>query len=103
MGVFDYEALRVGMNGDGKSQAHCHARRVVFQRLVNELPKLGEFDNFIFPFLQLLAAHAKINAVEVDILPPGQFGIEAGAKLKQTGDFAATPDLPRIGQKNSCH
>ncbi len=50
--------------------------------------------NFLF---DLLPCHPQNGAVEVDILPPGQFGVEAGAHFEQTGDAAMEFDAAISG------
>ena len=43
-------------------------------------------------------AHAEDRAVEVDVLPPGQLGVEAGADLQQAADAAARASTrPSVG------
>src|SRR5581483_1338309 len=43
--------------------------------------------------LYLGAAHAEDRAVEVDVLAPGQLGVEPGADLEQRADASADVDI----------
>ena len=76
------------MGGHGKGQAHVHPAGVALDGGVDELLHTGEVDNFVEFLLHLVLAHAEDGAVEVDVLAPGQLGVEAGADLQQAADAA---------------
>ena len=48
----------------------------------------GEVDDVVEARVELLLRHAEDRAVEVDVLAPGELGVEAGAELEQRGDLA---------------
>ena len=52
-----------------------------------------ELDDLVEAPLDLLALHVEDRAVQEDVLPPGQLGMEAGADLEQRADAAAQPRL----------
>ena len=78
--------LRFQVGGDGERQPHVHAGRVALDGRVDELLDPGEVHDFVEFAPDLVAAHAEDGAVEVDVLAPGQLGVEASADLEQAGD-----------------
>ena len=58
-------------------------RAVALDRRIEELLHLGEGDDLVELALDLRRGHAKDGAVEIDVLPAGQFRVEAGADLQQ--------------------
>ena len=56
-----------------------------------------ELDDLVEPPAHLLAAHAENGAIEENVLPPAELGVEAGADLEQTVHAAANFDLPLSG------
>ena len=89
----DEEDVGVEVDGHGEAEAHVHPRRVVLDRFVDELGELGELDDVVEDPVDLLAAHAVEGGVDVDVLPAGQVGVEAGAELQQRRESAADADL----------
>ena len=45
--LVDEQHVGVEVDGDGEPEAHVHARRVVLDRLVDELGELGEVDDVV--------------------------------------------------------
>ena len=89
--------LRLQVGGDGKGQAHVHAARIALDGCIDELFDLGEIHDLVEFALDFNPLHAQDGAVQVDVLAPGQFGVEAGAHLEQAGDAALDLDPPAGG------
>ena len=87
--LVDEQHVGVEVDGHGEPEAHVHARRVVLDRLVDELLQLGEGDDLVEAAVDLLARHAVERGVDVDVLAAGQLGVEAGAELEQRRQPAA--------------
>ena len=51
--------------------------------VVEEPLDLGEGDDLVHPPVDLVPAHPQDRAVQVDVLPTGQLGVEARAHLEQ--------------------
>jgi len=83
------------MGRHGESEAHVHARRVVFDRRIEEPLHLGEGHDLVELAPNLGARHAQDGAVQEDIFAAAEFGVKAGADLEQRGDPAANGDAPR--------
>ena len=73
---------------------------VVFHRLIDELTHPGEVDDVIELGLDLLAAHPQDGAVEEDVLPPGELGVEARADLQHGGHTPPGGDGARVGSQD---
>jgi len=98
--LVDQEDLRLDVNGHREAQTHIHARGVVLHRLIDELTHPGEVDDVIELGLDLLAAHPQDGAVEEDVLPPGELGMEARADLQHGGHAPPGGDGARIGSQD---
>ena len=57
--------------------------------------ELGEGDDLVHQRADLRPLEAVDRAVQVDVVAPGEVGMEAGAELEQGGDAAAGLDAPR--------
>ena len=90
--LIDHQDLRFEVRRHRKSQAQVHPARIALDRRIDELPDLGKVDDLIEFALDLRALHAQDGAVEIDVLAPGQLGVEAGAHFQQRAnppvDFA---------------
>src|SRR6185369_16798847 len=75
-------------------EPHVHARRVVLNRRVDERLEPGEPDDVVEAGVELLLRHAEDGAVQVDVLTPGELGMEAGAELEQRRDLPRCGDPP---------
>ena len=63
----------------GKGNAHIHAARIGFHRLVNEFADPGETYNFIINRIYLGVAHAQEPRVEINVFPSCQHRVEPRA------------------------
>src|SRR5262245_9552165 len=79
--LVDEEHVAVGVYGDSEAEAHVHPRRVVPHLGVDEPPDVGELDDRVELVVDLGLGHADDRAVEVDVLPAGQVGVEPRADL----------------------
>src|SRR5215469_8422662 len=76
------------MCGHSEGEANVHAARIMLHGRVDEFLDLGEGDDFIEFSSNLALAHAQDCAVNEDVLPPGEFGMEAGADFEEAADAA---------------
>ena len=90
--LVDDQDLRLQMGGDGEGEAHIHARGIALDRGVEEFLDLGEGDDLVEFLADLGAAHAEDRTIQIDVLPPGQFGVKTGADLEQARDPAPERD-----------
>ena len=88
------EQQHVGLDvrGDGEAEPHVHPRRVGAHGQVDELLELRERDDLVHRLAHARAREAVDRAVQVDVLAPGEVGVEAGAELEQRRDAAAGLD-----------
>ena len=109
LGVADGEHLvdeqDVGVHVDrhGEAEPYVHARRVVLHRRVDEVLEPGEVDDLVEALVELLLGHAEDRAVEEDVLPSGQLGMEAGSELEERGDLAVGLDAPLFRPEDVGH
>ncbi len=64
---------------------------------VDEPLELGERDDLVHQLAHARAAQAVDRPVEVDVLAPGEVGMEAGAELEQRRDPPAASTRPEVG------
>ena len=93
------EDVGLDVRRDGESQAHVHAGAVALDGHVYERLHAAEGDDLVEALPDLRPLHAQDGAVEVDILAPGEVGMEAGADLEHAGDAAVDldPSARRLG------
>ena len=81
--------LGLEVRRDREGEADVHPARVALHRRVEELLDAGELGDLRQLGLDLAALHAEDRAVQEDVLPPGELGVEAGSDLEQAADAAA--------------
>lgn len=67
----------------GEGQAGVHARGVGLDRLVDEVAQLGEFDDLLLLGPNDRRGQALVGQRGPDVVAAAEFGMEAGAQLKQ--------------------
>src|SRR5438309_1826477 len=72
-------------------QAHVHAARVPLDRGINELLHLGEGYDLVELAGDLRLLHAQDGAVQENVVPTRQLGMESGSDFEQRS--YAAPDL----------
>src|SRR5258708_39720940 len=100
-GLVDQENIRLDAGCDREGEADEHSARIEFDRLVDELPDVGESGDLVGAALHLGMAEAHDRAVEEDVLPARELRVEAAAQLEQRGDAAGHPHLTRCGGQDS--
>ena len=76
------------VGGYGESEANVHTARVALDGRVEELLDVGEGYDLVELALDLAIAHAQDRSIQVNILSPGQLGMEAGSDFQQGPDTA---------------
>src|SRR6185369_7530605 len=84
--LVDEQDVGIDVHGDGESEADVHAGRVSLHRLIEEVADAGEFDDAIEARVDLAPRETEHDAVDVDVLPSGDLGMESGAELDERGD-----------------
>ncbi len=98
--LVDQQDVGVDVDGHREAQPHVHAGGVVLHRLVDELLDPAEVDDLVEAPVELATGQAQDRAVEVDVLPAGQLGVEAAAELEQRRQpAAACAPAPRSGSR----
>src|SRR5262249_10449242 len=101
--LVDQEDVGIDVDRDREPQAHVHARRVVLHRCVTEVLETGEVNDLVEPLVELLLGHTEDRAVQENVLPTGELGMEAGSELEQGRDLAVGLDAPLLGPENMGH
>ena len=86
------------MGRHGEGQLDVHAAGIALHRGIDELLDLGKLDDLLQLARGLGPVHAQYRAVEVDVVPAAELGVEAGADLKQTGHAAPDANLALGGR-----
>ena len=74
------------MGGNRKSKTDEHTTGVVLDLCIEELLHFGEGHNLIELAIDLGFFHAKKRAVQIDILPAGQFVMKTNSNFEQAAD-----------------
>ena len=91
------EDIRIEMGGYGKAQAQAHAGRVALDRCIQELCHAGKFHHGVQLGGDLAVFHAQYGAVQVDVLPAGEFLVKTGAHFEKRSDAARHVDFTGSG------
>ena len=77
------------MSRYGEREANLHPARVALYGHVDEAADSRELDDVVELRGDLAAPHPEDGAVQVDVVAPGQLGMEACPDLEQRADAAA--------------
>src|SRR5438876_11534589 len=91
------EDIRIEMGGHGKAQAQAHAGRVALDRCIQELCHAGKFNHRVQLGGDLAVFHAQYGAVQIDVLPAGEFLVKTGAHFEKRSDAARHVDFTGSG------
>ena len=89
--LVDEQHVRVDMDRDREAEAHVHAGRVGLDGRVDELADLGELDDLVEALGDLPLRQAEHDAVDEDVLAPGDLRVESGAELDERRDAPVAP------------
>ena len=82
--LIHYQDIRLQMGCYRESQPQVHSAGIALDGGIDKFLNPGKiYDLIKFPF-NGLAVHTQDSAIEIDILPTGQFGVEAGYRLPAT-------------------
>ena len=81
--LVDQQDVGFQERGDGEAQPHLHAEGEELDLAVDGVFEPGELDDLIESFAGELAAHAEHGAVEEDVLPSGQVGMDAAGHAEE--------------------
>jgi hypothetical protein len=84
--LVDQQHVGLGEGGDGEPEPHVHAARVELDLPVDGRLELAEGHDLVELAGDLAAADAQQRAVQVDVLGPGEVGVDAGADVDQGPD-----------------
>ena len=93
--------IRLNDGGDGESQTREHSGRVRFQRTVDETIEFAVRNDFRRFAVQKILRVAKNCAVKKDVLPPGEFRVEAAAEFEHGHKRALQGDAAAGGRVNA--
>ncbi|AHF94851.1 hypothetical protein OPIT5_28465 [Opitutaceae bacterium TAV5] len=89
--VYD-ENFRFQMGCHGKGEADIHAGGIAFDGRIQKFLHASEIHDFVeFPF-NLCSRHTEDGAIEEDVFPPSEFGMETGADLQERRHSPAQGD-----------
>ena len=91
--LVDDEDVGVDVDRHGEAQPDVHPRRVELHLVVDELLELGEGHDLVEDLVDVAPRQPEQRAVQVDVLAPGELGLEARPELEQAGQAAADHDL----------
>src|SRR4051812_11223580 len=80
------------LRGDRERQANLHPGREVLELLVDEPLELGEGDDLVEPGVELLPRQAEEGAIDPDVVPRVELGVETNAELDERRELAVHRD-----------
>src|SRR6516165_12686358 len=83
------------MGCDGEGEPDVHPARIALDRRVDELLDAREVDDVRELARDLASLHPEDRAVQVDVLPPRELGVEARPDLEQAPDATANLSATR--------
>src|SRR5919109_4172554 len=86
----------------GEGEAHVHATRVMLHRCVKEFLRLGERHDLLELAVNLYLLHPQDSAVQVNVFPSCQFGVETSAHLQQGAYTPVDPGIARGRLGDAC-
>ena len=95
--LVEEQDVGLDVHRDREAQTQVHAGRVGLDGLVGEVLQLGERDDLVQVFVDVLALDAEHGRVEVDVLDAGEVGAEARTDLEQRADAAVDADVAFAG------
>ena len=101
--LVDQQQFGIDVDCHGEREPHVHARRVRLDRVVDELPKVGEVDDLIKTLGDLLTAHAQDGGVEKDVVASAQLLVEPGTEFEERGHPLGDLDVARVRCEDAGH
>ena len=86
--LVNQQDFRFEVGGNGKCQAGTHPAGVTLDWCINESFDLRESDDLVELTMDFRLRHPENRAVEIDVLPAGEFGMKTRTDLKQRADAA---------------
>src|SRR5262249_31745031 len=86
--LVDEQDLRLEVRGHRERDSDGHAARVALHGRVEELIDLRERDDLVEPALDLPLLQTEDRAVQIDVLPSRELGMEPDPDLEQRADAA---------------
>ena len=83
--------LRFEVCGNSEREAYVHAARITLHGRVDEFFHLCKSNDLIELTRDFRSPHAQNSTIQIDVVAPGQFGMEAGPDLQKRAD--ASPDV----------
>src|SRR6185312_8025728 len=85
------------MSSHRECQPQIHSAGVALHRDIQKLSNLGKLDDRVKAAVDFGFAHAEYRAIEVNIFPPRQLGMESGANLEQAAQSPAKSNAALSG------
>ena len=86
--LVDQKDVGLDVDRHGEAEAHIHAGGVGLDGSVDELLELGERHDLVETLVDLTTRESEHDAVDDDVLTPGDLGVKAGAQLDEGGHAA---------------
>src|SRR5665213_310784 len=79
----DNEDIWINMSGDGESESGVHATGIALDGGIYEILDLGKLDDLVELASDVHALHPHDGALEEDVLPSGEVGVESRSDLDE--------------------
>ena len=83
-GLVYNQNIRVHMGNYGEGEAYRHAAGVTLDGLVDEFADIRKSDDVIVFGVDFFLGQTQNGRIEIDVFPPGEFGVEPASQLQQS-------------------
>ena len=101
--LVDDQDVGLDAGGNGKREAHVHAARIGFDRLLDEGRDARKVDDRVVALVDFGCFQAQHRRVQIDVFTPGELGIETGTQFQQGGHPAPHRHRARGWRQGAAH
>src|SRR5688572_14889268 len=99
--LVDHQNVGIDVDGDGKREAHVHARRIGFHRAVEKRVELGELENRRKAVANLGRRQTEDGGIESGIIAAAELGMKSRSELEDRGDRSPAVQCAGTGSRHA--
>src|SRR5438105_189453 len=95
--LINQQNIGIYLRGDGKSQTHEHAGRILLNGRINEVSQSSKIEDLLFAFLDRAPGKPEQETVQDDVLASRQVVMKSCSQLDQRSHAALHRNFPQSG------